>query len=59
MSKLYSHAFSISFEVLSEREGEHVTDEELRSALTVRLESLSEPNDIREACGLPWDTMEE
>ena len=55
----YSHAFCIAFSVISEHDAEHVTAEELRFGIANRLVDLdSNPGEIVEACGLPYDTYE-
>ena len=56
----YNHAFDIAFEVHSDNDGEHVTKEELFLGLIKRMEDLlANGDEILEACGLPFDTVEE
>ena len=64
--KKYSHAFSISFSVDSDRDGNDITAEELWAGILRRLymlkqQELDSPEcqqEIIEACGLPYDTGE-
>jgi len=60
---IYNHAFDIAFVVISEHEGESVTDEELLKGLRLRLQDLEHDHkqgstEMGEACGMPFDTYE-
>lgn len=55
--KKYNHAFAIGFSLESDNEGEQVTEQELFDGLESRIDDLKRnPNEIIEACGLPFDT---
>ena len=55
---VYNHMFTIAFTVVSENDGEHVTEQELLDGLANRLQTLaaSGNDEIVEAVGLPDDT---
>ena len=54
----FNHAFTIAFEVITDHEGEDVTGDELFTGLLRRIANLREnPDEIIEACGLPYDTF--
>lgn len=54
----YNHAFDFAFEVTSENfDGSDVTPSMLRSALIFRALTIDD-EEIIEACGAPFDTME-
>lgn len=57
---LYNHAYTIAFEVSgsTDRDGEDVTGEQLRKALLRRIAMIPD-SELIEACGAPYDTMEE
>lgn len=53
----YNHAFDIAFTVETDNDGEAVTAAELFAGLEARIAALrSNPDEIIEACGLPFDT---
>jgi len=57
--KKYNHAFDIAFELESDNDGERVTASELMAGLLRRVADLIQnPDEIIEACGLPFDTYE-
>lgn len=55
----YNHAFTLAFTVITPNDGENVTAQELRDAVSRRLIELrvdGDHDEIIEACGLPFDT---
>ncbi len=56
----YNHAFTIAFEVpgSTREDGEDVTAQQLRAAIMRRIASIPDA-EMLEACGAPYDTMEE
>ncbi len=59
MPAIYDHAYSIAFSVRSRvADGCRVSAPELRAALTRRLRSLTD-EELLEACGAPYDTIED
>ena len=56
----YNHAFTIAFEVSgpTDSDGEDVTAPQLRAAILNRIGSVPD-EELIEACGTPYDTMEE
>ena len=56
----YDHAFALGFSVHSDHDAENVTVQELWAGLVRRVDDLqSVPGELAEACGLPFDTVEE
>lgn len=58
----YNHAYTIAFEVISDHpKGDDVTPEQLKAALTQRIENLDSAGDLEwlDATGAPYDTYEE
>jgi len=56
----YNHAFTIAFEVLSEKEdGSDVTNEMFAGALRRRIADLNRNDEWGEAVGAPFDTFDE
>lgn len=61
MTKLYNHAFNISFQLESAKEdASDVTNEDLLNALLKRIADCSTGRDadLVECCGCPYDTYE-
>ena len=56
--KKYNHALTIAFEVRSDNDGENLNAEELFTGLSRRLDSLAGTQEIVEACGMPFNTVE-
>ena len=56
--KKYNHAFDIAFSIDSDNEGGLVTEAELLTGLLKRVIEMLNGGDIVEACGLPFDTLE-
>lgn len=58
--KKFNHAFGIDFSIDSDNDEENVTADELKAGLAQRLADLlaSDPAEIIEACGMPYDTYE-
>lgn len=59
MTKRYSHAVAIGFEVVSEHpEGEDFTVAMLKEALQKRIDQLGDSDEWIEAVGAPYDTYD-
>ena len=57
--KLYNHAYSLGFQVISRKEnGSDVNAEMLLSALLRRIHSIHASGEIVDACDSPWDVHE-
>lgn len=57
--KLYNHAYSLGFQVISRKEdGSDVNAEMLLSALLRRIHSIHASGEIVDACDAPWDVHE-
>ena len=55
----FNHAFTIAFAIESDNDGENITAVELLEGLEQRVRYLRRnPEEILEACGLPFDTYE-
>jgi hypothetical protein len=58
VTRRFTHAYDIAFEVKTDKEWRAVTAQDLRDALTRRLNNMSD-REIIEACGAPFDTSDE
>jgi len=57
--KTYNHMYTIAFELISENDGEDVTEQEILDALGKRLQELARTGTAVEAVGMPDDTFVE
>ena len=56
--KKYDHVFAVNFSLQSNNDGDHVTRNELLTALEKRFHHLlANDDEIIEACGLPLETV--
>ncbi len=56
---MLNHAYDIAFEVHTEHAADEVTTSELLIALQHRIDALRKNGDeVKEACGWPFDTVE-
>lgn len=56
---IYNHMYTVAFTVVSENDGENVTEQEILDGLGKRLTELAVTGTAIEAVGLPDDTFVE